>query len=52
MDGEVEIPLISLSAPALNNSNKNGLSDLIHIWHVDVTGPEDVLYSFVTLNSH
>ena len=24
---------------------KNGLSDLIQIWHVDVTGPEDVLYS-------
>ena len=31
---------------------KNGLSDLIQIWHVDVTGPEGVLYSFVTLNSH
>ena len=27
---------------------KNGLSDLIQIWHVDVTGPEGVL----TLNSH
>ena len=33
-------------------SQKNGLSDLIQIWHVDVTGPEAVLYSFVTLNSH
>ena len=31
---------------------KNGVSDLIQIWHVDVTGPEGVLYSFVTLNSH
>ena len=31
---------------------KNGLSDLIQIWHVDVTGSEDQLYSFVTLNSH
>ena len=31
---------------------KNGLSDLIQIWHVEVTGPEGVLYSFVTLNSH
>ena len=31
---------------------KNGLSVLIQIWHVDVTGPESVLYSFVTLNSH
>ena len=31
---------------------KNGLSDLIQIWHVDVTGTEGVLYSFVTLNSH
>ena len=29
---------------------KNGLSDLIQIWHVDVTGPEGVLYSLVTLN--
>ena len=32
---------------------KNGLSDLIiQIWHVDVTGSEGVLYSFVTLNSY
>ena len=31
---------------------KNGLSDLIQIWHMDVTGPGGVLYSFVTLNSH
>ena len=31
---------------------KSGLSDLIQIWHVDVTGPQGVLYSFVTLNSH
>ena len=31
---------------------KNGISDLIQIWHVDVTSPEGVLYSFVTLNSH
>ena len=31
---------------------KNGLSDLIQIWHVDVTGPGGVLYSFVTLNSY
>ena len=31
---------------------KNGLSDLIQIWHVEVTGPGGVLYSFVTLNSH
>ena len=30
---------------------KNGLSDLIQIWHMDVTGPGGVLYSFVTLNS-
>ena len=30
---------------------KNGLSDLIQIWHLDVTGPGDVLYSVVTLNS-
>ena len=30
---------------------KNGLSDLNQIWHVDVTGPEGVLCSFVTLNS-
>ena len=28
---------------------KNGLSDLIH---VDVTAPQGVLYSFVTLNSY
>ena len=31
---------------------KNGLSDLILIWHVDVTAPQGVLYSLVTLNSH
>ena len=31
---------------------KNGLSDLIQIRQVDVTGTEGVLYSFVTLNSH
>ena len=31
---------------------KNGLSDLIQIWHVDVTGLQDMLYSLVTLNSH
>ena len=31
---------------------KNGLSDLIQIWYVDVTGPGGVLYSFVALNSH
>ena len=31
---------------------KNSLSDLIQTWHVDVTCPEGVLYSFVTLNSH
>ena len=31
---------------------KNGLLDLIQIWHVDVTFPGGVLYSFVTLNSH
>ena len=31
---------------------KNGLSDLIQIWHVDVTGHGGVLSSFVTLNSH
>ena len=31
---------------------KNGLSDLIQIWHVDVTSPQGVLYSLVTLNSH
>ena len=31
---------------------KNGLSDLIQIWHVDVTSPAGVLYSFLTLNSH
>ena len=31
---------------------KNGLSDLIQIWHVDVTGLEGVLYSLVTLKSH
>ena len=31
---------------------KNGLSDLIQIWHVDVTGPEGVLYGLVILNSH
>ena len=31
---------------------KNGLSDLIEIWHVDVTAPQGVLYSFVTLNSY
>ena len=31
---------------------KNALSDLIQIWHVDVTGPEGVLYRFVTLNSY
>ena len=31
---------------------KNGLSDLIQIWYVGVTGPGGVLYSFVTLNSH
>ena len=24
---------------------KNGWSDLIQIWHVDVTGPQGVLYS-------
>ena len=26
---------------------KNGLSDFIQIWHVDVTAPEGVLYSFL-----
>ena len=31
---------------------KNGLSDFIQMWHVDVTGPGGVLYSFVALNSH
>ena len=31
---------------------KNGLSDLIQIWHVDVTAYHGVLYSLVTLNSH
>ena len=31
---------------------KNGLSDLIQIWHVDVTAYQGVLYSLVTLNSH
>ena len=31
---------------------KNGLSDLIQIWHVDATAPLGVLYSLVTLNSH
>ena len=31
---------------------KNGLLDLIQIWHVDVTAPQGVLYSLVTLNSH
>ena len=31
---------------------KNGLSDLIQTWYVDVTGPGGVVYSFVTLNSH
>ena len=31
---------------------KNGLSDLIQIWYVDVTAPQGVLYSLVTLNSH
>ena len=31
---------------------KNGFADLIQIWHMDVTGPEGVLYSFVTLNVH
>ena len=30
---------------------KNGLSDLIQIWYVDVTGPGGVLYSFVALKS-
>ena len=25
---------------------------LIQIWHVDVTAPQGVLYSFVILNSH
>ena len=27
---------------------KNGLSDLIQIWHVDITAPQGVLYSLVT----
>ena len=31
---------------------KNGLSDLIRIWHVDVTAYEVVQYSLMTLNSH
>ena len=31
---------------------KNSFSDLIQIWHVDVTAPRGVLYSLVTLNSH
>ena len=30
---------------------KNGLSDLIQIWYVDVTAPRGVLYSFVTPTS-
>ena len=28
---------------------KNGLSDLIQIWYVDVTGPGGVLYNFIAL---
>ena len=31
---------------------KNGLSDLIQIWHVGVTAPQGVLYSLLTLNSN
>ena len=31
---------------------KNGLSDLIQIWHEDVNAGAGVLYSLVTLNSH
>ena len=31
---------------------KNGMSDLIQIWHMDVAGPGGVLYSFMPLNSH
>ena len=31
---------------------KNCLSDLIQIWHVNVTAPQGVLYSLLTLNSH
>ena len=31
---------------------KNGLSDLIQIWHLDVTNPQGVLYSLLTVNSH
>ena len=42
--------IITLSIP--DSISKNGLSDLIQIWHVDVTAPQGVLYSFVTLNSY
>ena len=31
---------------------KNTSSDLVRIWHVDVTAPQGVLYSLVTINSH
>ena len=31
---------------------KNGLSDLIQIWHVNVTAYQGVLYSLVILNCH
>ena len=30
----------------------DSISKMACHWHVDVTGPEGVLYSFVTLNSH
>ena len=44
---------LSVSSHTLNSGQylKNGLSDLIQIWHVDVTVPQSVLYSLVTLYS-
>ena len=42
--------VVTLSIP--DSISKNGLSDLIQLWHVDVTAPKGVLYSLVILNSH
>ena len=45
--------VVSLSSHfVFRTISQKWLVRLIQIWHVDVTGPEGVLYSFVTLNSH
>ena len=42
---------VSLSHFLSREYLKNGMMDLIHNWHVHVTGPQGVPYFKVTLNS-